>query len=124
VARRLHASSPRASRPLVTVNAGAIAEGLFESELFGHVKGAFTDARTDRVGSFELADGGTLFLDEIGTMPSAHQAKLLRVLQTGEFQRVGSSGPRPSTFGCSRPRTWTSPRRSGRADSGRTFSSG
>jgi len=91
VARRLHASSPRASRPLVTVNAGAIAEGLFESELFGHVKGAFTDARTDRVGSFELADGGTLFLDEIGTMPSAHQAKLLRVLQTGEFQRVGSS---------------------------------
>jgi DNA-binding NtrC family response regulator len=91
VARRLHASSPRASRPLVTVNAGAIAEGLFESELFGHVKGAFTDARADRVGSFELADGGTLFLDEIGTMPPAHQAKLLRVLQAGEFQRVGSS---------------------------------
>jgi DNA-binding NtrC family response regulator len=91
IARRLHASSPRASKPLVTVNAGAVAEGLFESELFGHVKGAFTDARTDRVGSFELADGGTLFLDEIGTMPPSHQAKLLRVLQTGEFQRVGSS---------------------------------
>jgi DNA-binding NtrC family response regulator len=91
IARWLHASSPRATKPLVTVNAGAIADGLFESELFGHVKGAFTDARTDRVGSFELADGGTLFLDEIGTMPPGHQAKLLRVLQTGEFQRVGSS---------------------------------
>ncbi|HEX8694646.1 MAG TPA: sigma-54 dependent transcriptional regulator [Longimicrobium sp.] len=94
VARWLHASSQRASRPLVTVNAGAIAEGVFESELFGHVKGAFTDARTDRVGAFELADGGTLFLDEIGTMPPEQQAKLLRVLQTGEFQRVGSSKTR------------------------------
>jgi DNA-binding NtrC family response regulator len=94
VAKWLHASSPRADRPLVTVNAGAIAEGVFESELFGHVKGAFTDARTDRVGSFELADGGTLFLDEIGTMPPTHQAKLLRVLQAGEFQRVGSSRTR------------------------------
>lgn len=91
VARWLHAFSSRASKPLITVNAGAIAENLFESELFGHVKGAFTDARSDRVGSFELADGGTLFLDEIGTMPPAHQAKLLRVLQTGEFQKVGSS---------------------------------
>ena len=94
VARWLHASSPRAPRPLVTVNAGAIAEGVFESELFGHVKGAFTDARTDRVGAFELADTGTLFLDEIGTMPHAQQAKLLRVLQTGEFQRVGASRTR------------------------------
>jgi len=94
VARWLHASSPRASRPLVTVNAGAIAEGVFESELFGHVKGAFTDARTDRVGAFELADTGTLFLDEVGTMPHAQQARLLRVLQTGEFQRVGSSRTR------------------------------
>jgi DNA-binding NtrC family response regulator len=94
VARWLHASSPRAAKPLVIVNAGAIAAGVFESELFGHVKGAFTDARSDRVGSFELADGGTLFLDEIGTMPPAHQAKLLRVLQAGEFQRVGSSRTR------------------------------
>ena len=94
VARWLHASSPRAPKPLVTVNAGAIAEGVFESELFGHVKGAFTDARADRVGAFELADGGTLFLDEIGTMPEQQQAKLLRVLQTGEFQRVGSSKTR------------------------------
>jgi DNA-binding NtrC family response regulator len=94
VARWLHASSPRASRPLVTVNAGAIAEGVFESELFGHVRGAFTDARTDRVGAFELADTGTLFLDEVGTMPRDQQAKLLRVLQTGEFQRVGMSKTR------------------------------
>ena len=94
VARWLHASSPRASRPLVTVNAGAIAEGVFESELFGHVKGAFTDARSDRVGAFELADGGTLFMDEIGTMPHDQQAKLLRVLQSGEFQRVGASRTR------------------------------
>ena len=94
VARWLHASSPRAQRPLVTVNAGAIAEGVFESELFGHVKGAFTDARSDRVGAFELADGGTLFMDEIGTMPHDQQAKLLRVLQSGEFSRVGASRTR------------------------------
>ncbi len=94
VARWLHASSPRAPKPLVTVNAGAIADGVFESELFGHVKGAFTDARSDRVGAFELADGGTLFLDEIGTMPMDQQAKLLRVLQTGEMARVGQSRTR------------------------------
>jgi DNA-binding NtrC family response regulator len=73
------------------VNAGGLSEGVFESELFGHVKGAFTDAKTDRVGYFELADRGTIFLDEIGNMPASQQAKLLRVLQTGEFQRVGSS---------------------------------
>jgi len=94
VARWLHAASPRANRPLVTVNAGGLSEGVFESELFGHVKGAFTDAKTDRVGYFELADQGTLFLDEIGNMPPSQQAKLLRVLQTGEFQRVGSSRTR------------------------------
>ncbi|HEX2203149.1 MAG TPA: sigma-54 dependent transcriptional regulator [Longimicrobium sp.] len=94
VARWLHASSPRAPKPMVAVNAGAIAEGVFESELFGHVKGAFTDARADRAGAFELADGGTLFLDEIGTMPHEQQAKLLRVLQTGEFQRVGATRTR------------------------------
>ncbi|HEU4563115.1 MAG TPA: sigma-54 dependent transcriptional regulator, partial [Gemmatimonadaceae bacterium] len=91
VARWLHASSPRAARPLVTVNAGALSDGVFESEMFGHVKGAFTDAKADRIGYFELADGGTLFLDEIGNMPPSQQAKLLRVLQTGEFQRVGTS---------------------------------
>ncbi len=91
VARWLHALSPRSGQPFVAVNAGALSEGVFESELFGHVKGAFTDAKSDRIGCFELADGGTLFLDEIGTMPAGQQAKLLRVLQTGEFHPVGSS---------------------------------
>ncbi|MBC7789202.1 MAG: sigma-54-dependent Fis family transcriptional regulator [Anaerolineae bacterium] len=91
VARTLHAISERASKSLVTVNAGGLAEGVFESELFGHVKGAFTDARADRVGRFELADGGTLFLDEIANVPHNLQAKMLRVLETGEIERVGSS---------------------------------
>jgi DNA-binding NtrC family response regulator len=76
---------------MVTVNVGGLSEGVFESELFGHVKGAFTDAKTDRVGRFELADKGTLFLDEIANIPAALQTKLLRVLETGEFERVGSS---------------------------------
>src|SRR5213083_2311890 len=91
VARWLHASSPRAERPMIAVNLGGIPDGLFESELFGHVRGAFTDAKADRVGRFELADGGTLFLDEIANLPLPQQAKLLRVLETGEFERVGSS---------------------------------
>jgi DNA-binding NtrC family response regulator len=91
VARRIHASSRRSAGPFVALNAGAVADGLFESELFGHVKGAFTDARADRAGAFTLAHGGTLFLDEVGNMPLAHQAKLLRVLQTGELQRVGAA---------------------------------
>jgi DNA-binding NtrC family response regulator len=90
-ARWLHAASKRADRPFVAVNAGGLAEGVFESELFGHVRGAFTDARADRTGCIELADGGTLFLDEIANMPMGQQAKLLRVLQTGEFHPVGSS---------------------------------
>lgn len=90
-ARLVHTRSARARRPLVTINAGGLSTGVAESELFGHVRGAFTDARADRVGCFELANGGTLFLDEIGNMPLELQAKLLRVLQTGEFQRVGSS---------------------------------
>ena len=94
IARALHASSRRASRPLVSLNAGGISEGVFESELFGHVKGAFTDARSDRVGRFDLADGGTLFLDEISNVPASQQAKLLRVLETGEFERLGSSRTR------------------------------
>jgi DNA-binding NtrC family response regulator len=94
VAQTLHALSSRASRNLVTVNTGALAEGVFESELFGHVKGAFTDARTDRIGRFELADGGTIFLDEIGNVPVRQQAKLLRVLETGEVERLGSSRSR------------------------------
>ena len=91
VARTIHALSLRASRPLVAVNTGGLAEGVFESELFGHVKGAFTDARTDRIGRFELAEGGTIFLDEIGNVPLRQQAKLLRVIESGEMERVGSS---------------------------------
>ena len=91
VAQTLHAISNRSARPMVTVNAGGLAEGVFESELFGHVRGAFTDAKADRVGRFELADGGTLFLDEIANVSPALQSKLLRVLETGEFERVGSS---------------------------------
>jgi DNA-binding NtrC family response regulator len=94
VAQTLHALSARAQRPLVAVNTGAIPDGVFESELFGHVKGAFTDARTDRIGRFELADGGTIFLDEIGNVPLRQQAKLLRVLESGEIERVGSSRAR------------------------------
>jgi DNA-binding NtrC family response regulator len=94
VARWLHGASPRAQRPFVALNAGGLAEGVFESELFGHVRGAFTDAKSDRIGCFELADGGTLFLDEIANMPLTQQAKLLRVLQTGEFHPVGSSKTR------------------------------
>jgi DNA-binding NtrC family response regulator len=91
VARTVHALSLRASRPFIPVNTGGLAEGVFESELFGHVKGAFTDARTDRIGRFELADGGTIFLDEIGNVPMRQQAKLLRVIESGELERVGSS---------------------------------
>jgi DNA-binding NtrC family response regulator len=94
VARALHAVSPRAARPMVTINAGGVSEGVFESELFGHVKGAFTDARQDRVGRFELADGSSLFLDEIANVPLGQQQKLLRVLETGEFERLGSSRTR------------------------------
>jgi DNA-binding NtrC family response regulator len=96
VAATLHAISDRASRPLVTVNIGGLSEGVFESELFGHVKGAFTDAKADRVGRFEMAEGGTLFLDEIANLPVTQQPKLLRVLETGEFERVGSSKTRRS----------------------------
>ncbi|MBL8149903.1 MAG: sigma-54-dependent Fis family transcriptional regulator [Blastocatellia bacterium] len=91
VASALHTVSKRASKLMVTVNVGGLSDSLFESELFGHVKGAFTDAKTDRVGRFELAQGGTLFLDEIANVAINQQAKLLRVLETGEFERVGSS---------------------------------
>jgi len=94
VAQWIHSASTRAERPFVTVNMGGLSEGVFESELFGHVKGAFTDARSDRIGRFELAEGGTIFLDEIANVPMAQQAKLLRVLQTGEMERVGSSRTR------------------------------
>jgi DNA-binding NtrC family response regulator len=91
VARTIHILSLRKDKPLIAVNTGGLAEGVFESELFGHVKGAFTDARTDRIGRFELADHGTIFLDEIGNVPLRQQAKLLRVIESGEMERVGSS---------------------------------
>jgi len=94
VAKLLHAASPRSRSALVAVNAGGLPEGTFESEIFGHIKGAFTDARSDRVGRFELANNGTLFLDEIANVPLRQQAKLLRVLETGELERVGSSQTR------------------------------
>jgi DNA-binding NtrC family response regulator len=94
VAQALHAASARAARPMVTINAGGVSEGVFESELFGHVKGAFTDARQDRIGRFEMADGSTLFLDEIANVPISQQQKLLRVLERGEFERLGSSTTR------------------------------
>jgi DNA-binding NtrC family response regulator len=91
VAQALHALSPRSSHGMITVNMGGLSETLFESELFGHVKGAFTDAKTDRAGRFELADESTLFMDEIANIPMNQQAKLLRVIETGDFERVGSS---------------------------------
>src|SRR5436853_1740818 len=91
IAQALHALSPRASHSMITVNIGGMSETTYESELFGHVKGAFTDAKTDRAGRFELADESTLFMDEIANIPLNLQAKLLRVIETGEFERVGSS---------------------------------
>ena len=91
IAQRIHALSPRSDRSLVKVNMGGIAESVFESEMFGHVRGAYTDAKGERIGRFELADGGTLFLDEVGNVPAPQQPKLLRVLEDGEFERLGSS---------------------------------
>jgi two-component system, NtrC family, response regulator len=93
VARAVHESSPRSKREMITVNCGAIPEGIFESEVFGHERGAFTGADRQRRGMFELADGGTIFLDEIGEMPLLAQVKILRVLETGEFMRVGGQSP-------------------------------
>jgi DNA-binding NtrC family response regulator len=91
IAQRLHALSARAAQPFIKVNMGGIAETVFESEMFGHVRGAYTDAKSERIGRFELADGGTLFLDEVGNVPASQQPKLLRVLEDGEFERLGSS---------------------------------
>jgi DNA-binding NtrC family response regulator len=93
-ARWIHGASTRSARPMITVNVGGLSEGVFESELFGHLRGAFTDAKADRMGRFELADGGTLLLDEIANITPGQQAKLLRVLNTGELERVGSSKTR------------------------------
>jgi transcriptional regulator with PAS, ATPase and Fis domain len=94
IAKAIHAASRRAANPMISVNAGAIPEGIIESELFGHEKGAFTGAGETRKGYFEIADGGTVFLDEIGELPAGLQVKFLRVLENGEFIRVGSSSPR------------------------------
>lgn len=94
LAALIHDRSLRHAKPFVTVNMGSIPDGMFESELYGHVKGAFTDARTDRIGRFEVAEGGTLFLDEIGNLPLSQQAKLLHVLETGQFEKLGSSQSR------------------------------
>lgn len=91
IAQALHEVSARAGKPFISVNMGGLPEGVFESELFGHVRGAFTDAKNDRAGRFELADGGTLFMDEIGNIPLSQQAKILRTIETGDFERVGSS---------------------------------
>jgi hypothetical protein len=112
-ARWIHAASTRKDRPLVIVNAGGLPEGVFESELFGHVKGAFTDARADRVGRFEMADGGTLFLDEIANLSLSQQARLLRVLQNGELERVGDSRTRKVESGAGQPTNADPPRRGG-----------
>ena len=125
VARALHAMSSRASRPMVIVNSGGVSEGVFESELFGHVRGAFTDAKADRVGRFELADQGTLFLDEIANVPMSQQAKLLRVIETGEFERLGivadAAGRHAHHFS---DQCRTSAKRSRPVGSGRTCCSG
>jgi transcriptional regulator with GAF, ATPase, and Fis domain len=94
IARAIHEASSRSDRPLIRVNCAAIPRELFESEFFGHVRGAFTGALRDRIGRFELADGGTLFLDEVGEIPLELQGKLLRVLQEGHFERVGEERTR------------------------------
>jgi DNA-binding NtrC family response regulator len=96
LARLIHERSARSERPFISVNMGGIADSIFESEMFGHVRGAFTDARTDRIGRFELADGGTLFLDEVACLPYNQQGKLLRVLESGDYEPVGSSRTRHS----------------------------
>jgi len=120
VAEALHRNGRRRGGPFVKVNLGGIPPTLFESEMFGHVRGAFTDARADRKGRFELAHGGTIFLDEIGEAEPAVQVKLLRVLQDRTYEALGSSAPAPSTCASSRPRTATSARWCAAGSSART----
>ena len=103
VARALHQLGPRASRRFVIINCSAVVESLFESELFGHVRGAFTGATDSKPGLFELADGGTLFLDEVGELPPGVQAKLLRAIEFGEVHRVGSLSARSTCRSLPRP---------------------
>jgi len=124
VAHTLHSASLRAARPLVTVNTGGLAEGLFESELFGHVKGAFTDAKSDRIGRFEMADNGTLFLDEIANLPPNLQAKLLRALETGSSSAWDRQNRSGWTCASSPQRMLTWPSRWPQAVSARTCCSG
>ena len=124
IARALHQGSPRRDRPLIKVNCGAIPQGVVESELFGHEKGAFTGALQRRIGRFELADKGTLFMDEVGELPLDTQVKLLRVLQEREFERVGSTGRSRWTCGWWRRPTATWSRRWPGSGSGPTCSTG
>jgi DNA-binding NtrC family response regulator len=100
IAKCIHSLSARASKSFISVNMGSIPETVFESEMMGHVRGAFTDAKADRVGRFELADGGTLFMDEIGNVPLSQQAKLLRIIESGEFERIGSSRTQRADVRC------------------------
>ena len=124
VAQAIHRLSPRRNRVMVKVNCAALPSGLIESELFGREKGAFTGALTRQAGRFEIADGSTLFLDEIGELPLDLQAKLLRVIESGEFERLGSSRTLRSTCGSLPRRTVTWPRKSRKDGSGRTSSTG
>lgn len=124
IAEAIHLNSPRSSGPFVKVNLGGLSSSLFDSEMFGHKKGAFTDAWTDRKGRFELADKGTIFLDEIGELEPVCQVKLLRVLQDRTYEPLGESIPAAPTSGWSRPPTATCRRWSARASSARTCSTG
>ena len=124
VAREIHRRSHRAGKPLIKVNCAAVPRELYESEFFGHARGAFTGALRDRAGRFELADGGTLFLDEVGEIPLELQAKLLRVLQEGELERVGEERTRRVNVRLVRRRTATCGPRRRPGGSGRTSTTG